>query len=215
AAMDPTGAGTSNDEFKFKVVLLGEGAVGKSSLMLRYVQGQFNPRHISTIQASFLSKQLTVEGSDIDLSIWDTAGQEKYHALGPIYYRGSQGALLVYDVTDAKSFDKVKMWVKELRRALGEDVILFIVGNKVDLADSRTVDGEMARGFATEVGATYEETSAKENIGVENLFELMCSAMVTRARVGPSNRGTTNGGTRNGRRTIRIVDEPTTGRKCC
>ncbi|GMS84088.1 hypothetical protein PENTCL1PPCAC_6263 [Pristionchus entomophagus] len=213
--MDPSGAGTSNDEFKFKVVLLGEGAVGKSSLMLRYVQGNFNPRHISTIQASFLSKQLVVDGADIDLSIWDTAGQEKYHALGPIYYRGSHGALLVYDVTDAKSFDKVKMWVKELRRALGDDVVLFIVGNKVDLADSRTVETEMATQFATSVGATYEETSAKENIGVENLFELMCSAMVSRARAGPSNRGPSPNGGGGGTRRIRIVDEPTTGRKCC
>ncbi|VDO33159.1 unnamed protein product [Haemonchus placei] len=127
------------------VVLLGEGAVGKSSLLMRYVENKFSPRHISTIQASFQSKQLEVDGCHVTLNIWDTAGQEKYHALGPIYYRGSQGALLIYDITDQRSFERAQVWLKELQRALGDSVVLMIVGNKFDLARNRTVTLEEAQ----------------------------------------------------------------------
>ncbi|EPB79761.1 Ras family protein [Ancylostoma ceylanicum] len=137
-------AGTSED-YQFKVVLLGEGAVGKSSLLMRYVENKFSPRHISTIQASFQSKQVDIDGAHITLNIWDTAGQEKYHALGPIYYRGSQGALLIYDITDQRSFDRAKVWLKELQRALGDSVVLMIVGNKFDLERNRTVPLEEAQ----------------------------------------------------------------------
>uniref|UniRef100_A0A914I8I9 Ras-related protein Rab-21 n=1 Tax=Globodera rostochiensis TaxID=31243 RepID=A0A914I8I9_GLORO len=95
----------------FKVVLLGEGAVGKTSLMIRYTEDKFNDEHVSTVQAAFASKILELSGaSRAELAIWDTAGQERFHALGPIYYRDSQGALLVYDISDQKSFDRVKNW---------------------------------------------------------------------------------------------------------
>lgn len=114
----------------FKIVLLGEGAVGKTSIVLRYVEDKFNDKHISTLQvsircslkfwynvktcsnyyrfqASFLNKKLNISGKRVNLAIWDTAGQEKFHALGPIYYRMSNGAILVYDITDEDSFQKV------------------------------------------------------------------------------------------------------------
>lgn len=83
---------------------------------------------------------MNIEGSRVNLSIWDTAGQEKFHALGPIYYRSSNGAVLVYDITDQDSFQKVKNWVKELRKMLGTDICLVIVGNKSDLEKDRTVE---------------------------------------------------------------------------
>jgi small GTP-binding protein len=99
---DSAGTSIEPEEARFKVVLLGEGAVGKSSMMLRYVENKFNPRHLSTIQASFATKKLNIDGRDVELNIWDTAGQEKFHALGPIYYRDSHGALLIYDITGYK-----------------------------------------------------------------------------------------------------------------
>jgi len=154
----------------FKVVLLGEGCVGKTSLMLRYCQNQFNDKHLTTIQASFLSKKLTVDGVRVNLAIWDTAGQEKFHALGPIYYRDSNGAILVYDITDRDSFDRVQNWVKELRKMLGEEIVLVIAGNKCDLERQRVVSLEEAEAYAKTVGAQHFSTSAKMSKGVSELF---------------------------------------------
>lgn len=91
-----------------------------------------------------MNKKLNIDGNRVNLSIWDTAGQEKFHALGPIYYRSSNGAVLVYDITDQDSFQKVKNWVKELRKMLGTDICLVIVGNKSDLEKDRTVEFEEA-----------------------------------------------------------------------
>jgi len=154
----------------FKVVLLGEGSVGKTSLLLRYVRNEFNEDHITTIQASFLSKKLTVEDTRVNLAIWDTAGQEKFHALGPIYYRDANGALLVYDITDRDSFDRVQNWVKELRKMLGDNIVLIIAGNKADLERRRVVSLEEAEQYAASVGAKHLSTSAKQNKGVAELF---------------------------------------------
>ena len=96
------------------------------------------------LQASFLNKKLNIRGKRVNLSIWDTAGQERFHALGPIYYRDANGAILVYDITDQDSFQKVKNWVKELRKMLGAEINLAIAGNKVDLEKQRRVDAQMA-----------------------------------------------------------------------
>ena len=99
-----------------KVVLLGEGRVGKTSLVLRFCKDTFTESQAPTIQASFLDKTVSVGDNRVSLAIWDTAGQERFHALGPIYYRDADAALLVYDITDPDSFIKVKSWVKELRK---------------------------------------------------------------------------------------------------
>ncbi|CAJ0605520.1 unnamed protein product [Cylicocyclus nassatus] len=206
------GAGPSED-YQFKVVLLGEGAVGKSSMLMRYVENKFSPRHISTIQASFQSKQVEIDGAHITLNIWDTAGQEKYHALGPIYYRGSQGALLIYDMTDQRSFERAKIWLKELQRALGDSVVIMIIGNKLDLARNRTVPLEEAQEYASSMGAMYEETSAKEDIGIEHAFEKLCKAMIAVAKDTTRNRAD---GHPRGRRIELVDDEPSHGRgRCC
>ena len=125
---------------RFKVVLLGEGRVGKTSILLRYTKGEYSDRQVSTLQASYLDKRVLIGSSTVQLSIWDTAGQERFHALGPIYYRDAAGALLVYDITDAESFNKVKNWVKELRKIVGNDIIIVIAGNKIDLEKNRNVD---------------------------------------------------------------------------
>uniref|UniRef100_A0A9J2P676 Peptidyl-prolyl cis-trans isomerase H n=1 Tax=Ascaris lumbricoides TaxID=6252 RepID=A0A9J2P676_ASCLU len=199
------------------VVLLGEGAVGKSSLMLRYVENKFNPRHISTIQASFLCKKIVVDGNAVILNIWDTAGQEKFHALGPIYYRDSHGALLIYDITDLHSFEKVKSWVKELRRILGESVVLLIVGNKTDLERNRNVERQTALEYAKSVGADHCETSAKNNVGINEAFELLTKAMIERAK--KTQLASTDGACGRApsrRNNLLIVDDPpTSDKKCC
>ncbi|EDW07282.1 ras-related protein Rab-21 [Drosophila mojavensis] len=163
----------------FKAVLLGEGCVGKTSLVLRYMEDKFNTQHLSTLQASFVTKKVTLpDERRAQLNIWDTAGQERFHALGPIYYRGSDGALLVYDITDQDSFQKVKSWVRELKQMRGSEIALIIVGNKTDLEEQRAISYETALRYAQTVGAQYVETSAKENDGVNELFELLTQLMV-------------------------------------
>lgn len=155
------------------------GCVGKTSLVLRYMEDRFNSQHLSTLQASFVTRKVNLEdGRKAQLNIWDTAGQERFHALGPIYYRGSDGALLVYDITDQDSFQKVKSWVRELRQMRGTDIALIIVGNKTDLEEQRAVMHQEAMQYARTVGAQYVETSAKENEGVAELFELLTQLML-------------------------------------
>lgn len=171
----------ANNTHNFKVVLLGEGCVGKTSIVLRYIEDKFNSNHISTVQASFLNKKLNLDGQRVNLAIWDTAGQEKFHALGPIYYRSSNGAVLVYDITDEDSFQKVKSWVKELRKILGTDICLVIVGNKTDLEKDRHVSLEDAEAYSEKVGAMHFQTSAKQNIGVEEMFLALTKKMLERA----------------------------------
>ncbi|KAH8338060.1 ras-related protein Rab-21 [Drosophila kikkawai] len=169
----------SGPTLNFKAVLLGEGCVGKTSLVLRYMEDKFNAQHLSTLQASFVTRKVTLEdGRRAQLNIWDTAGQERFHALGPIYYRGSDGALLVYDITDQDSFQKVKSWVRELRQMRGTEIGLVIVGNKTDLEEQRAVEYSEALQYARTVGAQYVETSAKENEGVTELFELLTRLML-------------------------------------
>jgi len=181
---------------QFKVVLLGEGCVGKTSLCLRYVQNQFNDKHISTIQASFLTKRLNVDNRRIGLAIWDTAGQERFHALGPIYYRDSNGALLVYDITDRDSFVKVQSWVKELRKMLGDGVVLAIAGNKADLERNRVVSIEEAESYAASVGAKHYSTSAKLNKGLEELFLDLTKRMLQASSVSDGGGGSVGSSSR-------------------
>ena len=170
---------SARDNHQFKIVLLGEGCVGKTSLVLRYCEDKFNDKHLTTLQASFLTKRLNVGGKRVTLAIWDTAGQERFHALGPIYYRDSNGALLVYDITDEDSFQKVRNWVKELRKMLGDDICLVIVGNKSDLEKNRHVSKEEAEEYAASVGAKHFSTSAKLNRGIDDVFLDLTKRMLT------------------------------------
>lgn len=163
----------------FKVVLLGEGRVGKTCLVLRYVQNQFSDAQESTIQATYLEKKLNIFKKSIRLQIWDTAGQERFHALAPIYYRDANGALLVYDITDRDSFTKVRNWVKELRKIVdGEGIVLVIAGNKADLEKKRQVDPDEAQKYADSVGAIHMLVSAKSGNNVEAAFLEITKGMI-------------------------------------
>ena len=153
---------------RLKIVLLGEGRVGKTSILLRYVRGHYQEKQQSTLQASYLDKRIDLGGGqNAQLSVWDTAGQERFHALGPIYYRDADGALLVYDITDLESFSKVRKWIKELRKIVGNDIAITIAGNKADLERNRQVDEKEVFAYAASVGATHFYTSAKQNMGLD------------------------------------------------
>uniref|UniRef100_A0A3B3QPU6 Ras-related protein Rab-21 n=2 Tax=Paramormyrops kingsleyae TaxID=1676925 RepID=A0A3B3QPU6_9TELE len=201
------GAGGGGKTYSFKVVLLGEGCVGKTSLVLRYCENKFNDKHITTLQASFLTKKLNIGGKRVNLAIWDTAGQERFHALGPIYYRDSNGAILVYDITDEDSFQKVKNWVKELRKMLGNEISLCIVGNKIDLEKERNVSIQEAEGYAESVGAKHYHTSAKLNKGIEELFLDLCKRMMETAQADERAKGNGASQAASSRRGVQIVDD--------
>jgi len=154
-----------------KVCLLGESGVGKSSIVMRFVADKFKNALESTIGASFMTKTILVDGSTFKFQIWDTAGQEKYRALAPMYYRGSAAAIIVYDVTRESSFQAVKSWVHELQRHGPAKIVIAIAGNKCDLEDLREVREKDAQEYAKDIGAIFCETSAMTAVNVAELFD--------------------------------------------
>lgn len=164
-----------------KVVLLGEGRVGKTSLALRFVHNTFNHSQQASLQASFLTKQITAANEQVELAIWDTAGQERFHALGPIYYRDAQAALLVYDITDADSFTRVQTWVQELRQMVGPGIVIAIAANKQDLQRMRTVSAEESEAYAASIHALHVGTSAKTGLGLQDIFQAIADQVVVKS----------------------------------
>jgi len=126
-------AGSADKSVQVKLVLLGEAAVGKSSVVLRFVSNEFQPNKEPTIGAAFLTQKCRLEDRILRYEIWDTAGQERFHSLAPMYYRNAQAAVVVYDVTKASSLEKAKSWVKELQRQANPNIVIALAGNKVDL----------------------------------------------------------------------------------
>lgn len=164
---------------KLKVVMLGEGRVGKTSLLQRFLRNSFDEECPSTTKATmFANVKMEVCDTTVDVSIWDTAGQERFHALGPIYYRDAQGAVLAYDITDKDSFDKVKIWLKELHTVVGENIQVVIVGNKCDLERDRKVNKKEAEEWAVAHHAKHFLCSAKLGLRVTDAFQGLVANIV-------------------------------------
>uniref|UniRef100_A0A7M4E0G6 small monomeric GTPase n=2 Tax=Crocodylus porosus TaxID=8502 RepID=A0A7M4E0G6_CROPO len=169
-ATRPNGPNAANKICQFKLVLLGESAVGKSSLVLRFVKGQFHEFQESTIGAAFLTQTVCLDDTTVKFEIWDTAGQERYHSLAPMYYRGAQAAIVVYDITNEESFARAKNWVKELQRQASPNIVIALAGNKADLANKRAVDFQEAQVYADDNSLLFMETSAKTSMNVNEIF---------------------------------------------
>ncbi|XP_062425293.1 ras-related protein Rab-5A isoform X1 [Rhea pennata] len=169
-ATRPNGPNAGNKICQFKLVLLGESAVGKSSLVLRFVKGQFHEFQESTIGAAFLTQTVCLDDTTVKFEIWDTAGQERYHSLAPMYYRGAQAAIVVYDITNEESFARAKNWVKELQRQASPNIVIALAGNKADLANKRAVDFQEAQAYADDNSLLFMETSAKTSMNVNEVF---------------------------------------------
>ncbi len=156
----------------FKLVLLGDSAVGKSCLVVRFVRDEFFEYEEPTIGAAFLTQ--TVQDPEnkvtVKFEIWDTAGQERYRSLAPMYYRGAAAAIVVFDITKRDSFNGARSWVKELQKRGDMNVVIALAGNKCDQESKRRVETEEAAQYAKENDIIFMETSAKENINVRNLF---------------------------------------------
>ncbi|GMH88643.1 hypothetical protein TrVE_jg13510 [Triparma verrucosa] len=155
----------------FKLVLLGDTAVGKSCLVVRFVRDEFFEFQEPTIGAAFLTQSVQLDSSVVKFEIWDTAGQERYRSLAPMYYRGASAAIVVFDLSNKDSYNGAKSWVKELMRRGDPNVVIALAGNKADLPPSqRKVETEEAAAYAEENNILYLETSAKNASNVKNLF---------------------------------------------
>ncbi|KAM3137171.1 hypothetical protein pb186bvf_010717 [Paramecium bursaria] len=161
-----------------KIVMLGEGRVGKTSLTIRFCKDQFDDAQESSINATCLEKVVALEQKQpIKLAIWDTAGQEIFHAMQPMYYRDAMGAVLVYDVTYKESFMKVEKWIEELKQFGKPDIEIVIAGNKCDMKNSIQIDQKEVEEYAKKVGAKHFLTSAKANIGIDLLFKSLANSI--------------------------------------
>uniref|UniRef100_A0A1B0FK17 Ras-related protein Rab-25 n=1 Tax=Glossina morsitans morsitans TaxID=37546 RepID=A0A1B0FK17_GLOMM len=158
-------------DYLFKVVLLGDTSVGKSSLVSRFTRNEFNLESKSTIGVEFATRSVKVDGRTIKVQIWDTAGQECYRAITSAYYRGAVGALLVYDIAKHMTYENVDRWLQELRYHVDHDIVIMLVGNKSDLTDLRSVTIDEAKQFAELKGLSFIETSALASTNVEAAFQ--------------------------------------------
>jgi len=162
---------TSEPAATAKLVLLGDTQVGKSSTVIRFVKNEFDQYRYPTIGATFLTQSVHLHDYIVKFEIWDTAGQEKYRSLAPLYYRGANAALIVYDITNKDSFEHAKNWAEEVREREGSHVVIGLAGNKVDLEGRRMVEKSEADAFSRKAGFVFRETSAKTGEGILEIFK--------------------------------------------
>ncbi|KAK8587628.1 hypothetical protein V6N13_086609 [Hibiscus sabdariffa] len=157
-------------DYIFKVVLIGDSAVGKSQILARFARNEFSLDSKATIGVEFQTRTLVIEHKSVKAQIWDTAGQERYRAVTSAYYRGAVGAMLVYDITKRQTFDHIPRWLEELRGHADKNIVIILIGNKTDLENQRAVSTDDAKEFAQKEGLFFLETSALEATNVETAF---------------------------------------------
>uniref|UniRef100_A0A5B6ZR31 Putative ras-related protein Rab11D-like n=1 Tax=Davidia involucrata TaxID=16924 RepID=A0A5B6ZR31_DAVIN len=157
-------------DYVFKVVLIGDSAVGKSQILARFARNEFSLDSKATIGVEFQTRTLVIQHKSVKAQIWDTAGQERYRAVTSAYYRGAVGAMLVYDITKRQTFDHIPRWLEELRGHADKNIVIILIGNKTDLEDQRVVPTEDAKEFSQKEGLFFLETSALESTNVETAF---------------------------------------------
>jgi len=180
-------------DYLFKLLLIGDSGVGKTCLLFRFSDDAFNTTFISTIGIDFKIKTVEVDGKKIKLQIWDTAGQERFHTITTSYYRGAMGIMLVYDITQEKTFDNIAKWLRNIDEHASEGVERMILGNKCDMEDKRMVNKEKGEGIAREHGIKFYETSAKDNICVEEAFMKLTQDILRKHQAGATQENTTTG----------------------
>lgn len=180
ASLPPLPAMARDYDHLFKLLIIGDSGVGKSSLLLRFADNTFSGSYITTIGVDFKIRTVEINGEKVKLQIWDTAGQERFRTITSTYYRGTHGVIVVYDVTSAESFVNVKRWLHEINQNC-DDVCRILVGNKNDDPERKVVETEDAYKFAGQMEIQLFETSAKENINVEEMFNCI-TELVLRAK---------------------------------
>ncbi|KAK6149658.1 hypothetical protein DH2020_017183 [Rehmannia glutinosa] len=159
------------EDYLFKIVLIGDSAVGKSNLLAKFARDEFYPNSKSTIGVEFQTQKMEINGKEVKAQIWDTAGQERFRAVTSAYYRGAVGALLVYDVSRRQTFESIGRWLNELHTHSDMNVVTILVGNKSDLRDAREVTTAEGKGLAEAQGLFFIETSALDSSNVAAAFQ--------------------------------------------
>ena len=161
-----------NEDCVYKVLLLGDTTVGKTCFLLKYTDKIFQDVHITTIGLDYRLKTMTLKsGKNVKLQIWDTAGQDRFKAITKNYYKGANGIILVYDVTNTKTYDNIKTWISQIREEATPNVVVYLCGNKIDMKDNRSVSTEEGKKLSQEFGLPFHETSAKDGININETFE--------------------------------------------
>ena len=167
-------------EMMVKVILIGDSGVGKTNIMSKFLKNQFMEESKATIGVEFGSKLFNHEGHKIKAQIWDPAGQEKYKAITGAYYKGSKGALVVYDITQKKTFENIEKWVNDLKAAGDPKITIILIGNKNDLDDKRQVSKDQGEEKARSFGCAFLETSAYSGDNIDKAFNLMVKEIYER-----------------------------------
>ncbi|TGZ62373.1 hypothetical protein CRM22_007476 [Opisthorchis felineus] len=157
-------------DYLFKLLLIGDSGVGKTCLLFRFSEDDFNSTFIATIGIDFKIRTIDIDGKKIKLQIWDTAGQERFRTITTAYYRGAMGIMLVYDVTNAKSFKNINLWMRNIDQHANQDVEKMLLGNKCDMVDQRQVTREEGQDLANMFNIPFLETSAKSGASVDDAF---------------------------------------------
>ena len=184
----------NDDDNVLKLVILGEGRVGKTSILLKYFQSKFDEGQVSTVNPAFYEKVVNFNNKKIQLKFWDTAGQEQFNAISTMYYQGAVGALLVYDVSIFETFEKVKHWVRTLQEAVGKDIIFVIAGNKFDLLNKGEMNERQSEidSYCSKQNCKHFYTSAKTGFQLDDTFDSLINSVLNKIKPTKGQKGVGN-----------------------
>lgn len=166
------------EKMQKKILLLGDGAVGKTSLVHRFVEGVFSERYKATIGVDIFSKNVSTANGDVELQLWDLSGQAHFSAVRSKFYNKADGALLVFDLTNKKTFENLDSWLTETKNGVGAEIPMFILGNKMDLSDIISVQDQEVEGYANQHSWQWAKSSAKTGENVEQAFLSIASVVM-------------------------------------
>ena len=169
-------------DYTFKIVMIGDSGVGKSCILLRFADDKFNENFYATIGVDFRFKNVMVDDKSVKLQIWDTAGQERFKTITSAYYRGADGIIIVYDITDRNSFAHIKDWLDDVNKYTDDNPLKIIVGNKIDLIKDKQINNNDMKTMTAQTGIEIIECSAKDSIKINELMEIMTKKLIEKKK---------------------------------
>ena len=192
---------------KHKIVLLGDIAVGKTSIFQRFIDKDMSKDHNPTIGCWYNFVNIEEKEYTKRIELWDTAGQERFHSLAALYYKNAQAALVVYDVTNKNSLNQAQRWIDELNEKANPNILIILAGNKIDLPNDRVISEEQGKNFAQEYGLIFKEVSALQNQNIKELFEEIVQKLPTKEMLDKMNGGEGTSEASSGRKVLSDCEE--------